>query len=138
MNLEDFVKQTLLQISNGAIQANDQLTKTGGLIPDTDMDVPESTPVKTVYDGTIVNGRHVQRLVIDIDFDIAVSVNESNTDTIGGGLTVASFFSAGTNSENKNESTAVNRIKFRLPLVLPKTNSKKADKLNGKTTNENP
>lgn len=95
------------------------------------MEVPESSPVKTVYDDSVVNGQHVQRLVIDVDFDIAVSVNESNTDTIGGGLTVASFFSAGGNSENKNESSAVNRIKFRLPLVLPKTNSKKADKFNG-------
>lgn len=128
MDIETFIKETLIQISNGAIKANNELQKLGGLIPDTDMSLPKNESIKTLYDETMVNGRHVQRLVIDVDFDIAVSVNETNIDAIGAKLSVASIFSAGGNSENKNESSAINRMKFRLPLVLPKTNSKKADK----------
>lgn len=127
MDLQDFVKETMLQIGKGAIKAHKELSDLGGLIPDTDMEILGDKDVSFIYDKVKVNGSHIQRMIVNVDFDVAVTISESSKKNIGGNLTVASLFSLAKKSENNNETSAISRIKFTLPLVLPKTNSNKIE-----------
>lgn len=60
------------------------------------------------------------RLVIDVDFDVAITASESEGANGGAGLKVAGIFNAGGSVESKSENQTVSRIKYSLPLVLVK------------------
>ena len=60
------------------------------------------------------------RLVIDVDFDVAITAYESEGANGGAGLKVVGLFNAGGSVESKTENQTISRIKYTLPLVLTK------------------
>ena len=112
MELKEFVKQTLLQISSGVSESQDAVRRLGGVVnPST----PTGRPTDASYFITIGSGQHV----FLVDFDVAVSA----TDAIEGGgdasLAVVGLFSAKGGGKKTKSSESTSRIKFKVPLALP-------------------
>ena len=113
MDLKEFTKQTLVQIVEGAAEANKALGKYNAFIPDTNM-----YNKNECYYG--VDDDKVQRKVINVDFDVAITATESEGANGGANLKVASFLNLGGGAESKTENQTISRIKYTLPLVLAK------------------
>lgn len=88
MELKEFVSETIKQITDGLIEANEYvLEKTSG-----------TEGVESGYKR--------------INFDIAVTTNEGETDKVGGGIFVAQIFKAAGSSELTSVTSNSNRIQF--------------------------
>jgi hypothetical protein len=55
-----------------------------------------------------------------VDFDIALTVEDSSKTTGGGGLKVAGI-GANINGESSSKDTKVSRIQFSIPVLLPES-----------------
>jgi hypothetical protein len=97
MNLDEFISQTLTEIINGVISAQKACTDKSAAI----------APRKSARDPDYQN----------VDFDIAVTV-EKGTQTKGK-IGVLSIISLGAAGQSDNSQTAINRIKFSVPVYLP-------------------
>ena len=60
------------------------------------------------------------RLAMRVDFDLAVTVTQSDNLKVGGGISIASLVNAGTTCEISSQSESVSMIKYTIPLELPK------------------
>lgn len=112
MDLKEFTKQTLIQIVEGVASANEKLANCDSYIPYTNM-----CNIKSTY---TIDDDKVERLVIDVDFDVAITATESESANGGASLKVASLLNIGGGGENKTENQTISRIKYTLPLVLSK------------------
>lgn len=108
MDLKEFTKQTLMQIVEGAAEANAELSN-GAYIP---YHVPNNSKGRYIYD----DGANV----VDVDFDVAITAIETESANGGASLKVASLLNIGGCGENKIENQTISRIKYTLPLVLAK------------------
>lgn len=110
MQLDDFVSQTLKQIIDGVSAAQKYgKTKNTNINPSSArMDGKASN-----YTVCIETGMPLQ----DIEFDIAVSVGESNQ-TGGDGESIGEIAVTSANQVT-NQSSSVSRIKFKVPILLP-------------------
>lgn len=108
MDLKEFTKQTLVQIVEGAHEANAYFAEQGGRVR---IDQPAPYGSK----GTVPS-------IIDVDFDVAITATETEGLNGGGGLKVASFISIGGGAESKAENQTVSRVKYTLKLELSKKN----------------
>jgi hypothetical protein len=113
MNIEDFVKAALVQITQGIVKAQKQLGSSGALINPL-MESPNAVgtpgPEQGVKLGEFINF---------IEFDLAVTSSEG-TETKGGlsvtGWTVVKA-DAGGSSQRKQGTES--RIKFKIPVGFP-------------------
>ena len=112
MDLKEFTKQTLIQIVEGAASANDELANYDSYIPYTNIGNSKSA---YSYDEN-----RVARLIVNVDFDVAITATESESANGGASLKVASLLNIGGGGETKTENQTVSRIKYTLPLVLAK------------------
>ena len=112
MDLKEFTKQTLIQIVEGSEEANRELAFKGAYIPYTNL--------QNCNKAYSVDEDRVSRLVIDVDFDVAITASESEGANGGAGLKVVGLFKAGGSVESKTENQTISRIKYSLPLVLVK------------------
>lgn len=98
MELNEFIKQTIIQITDGLIEGHKYVSGNnfGSGISDT-------------------SGK-------EISFDVAVTSNEGEKAGAGGKISIANVFSVGANGENTTSSTNVSRIQFKtyLHLTMPK------------------
>lgn len=94
MELKEFIKQTIVQITDGVREGHEYI-------------------VTNNY-GSGVRDVHYK----EVNFDIAVTTNEEEKTGIGGKLNVVSFFNAGINSEDSSKSTNYNRIQFKLSIGI--------------------
>ena len=94
MELKEFIKQTIIQITDGVKDGHDYIVSNdlGSGISD------------TIYK--------------EVSFDIAVTTNEEEKTGIGGKLNVVNFFNAGISKEDISKSTNYNRIQFKLSLDI--------------------
>lgn len=112
MEIKDFIKESLLQIVDGISETNEALKEKGAYIP-TRMVVGEG-----VW-GTIDKETNTTRHFMRVDFDLAVTVTQSDKIKAGGGLSIASFAKAGATAEDSNKNEEINRIKYTIPIALP-------------------
>ena len=96
MDLKEFTKQTLVQIVEGAMEANEVLVDTGARVVS---EAPNNAKNCIIRREGMIN-------VIEVDFDVAISATESEGANGGGGV------------ENKSENQTISRVKYTLPLVL--------------------
>ena len=92
MELKEFIKQTIIQITEGIREGNKY--------------------IKDNKFGEGVNDDNYET----IDFDIAVTSNEEETTGIGGKIFVANLFSAGAKDETTTKASNASRIKFKIFL----------------------
>ncbi|WP_127559261.1 trypco2 family protein [Saccharospirillum alexandrii] len=118
MDLKDFVKESLVQISNGISEANEELADCGALI--------NPLHITTHTDGSQSYGRTGQprnihtdsRVVEKVEFDVAVLAEKGEAANARLKLSVASIgFGGGAGTETTDRSES--RIKFTIPVVFP-------------------
>lgn len=119
MELKSFIKETLVQVAHGIIEANEELK-------DTDAHVnPNSVQAYSneakAYGRINKDFKESLPLVELIEFDVAVQA-DSGTKT-GGGIKI-SIASIGIGSEGSSEKSTAHdsRIKFSIPMVYPHSN----------------
>jgi hypothetical protein len=109
MELKEFITQTLVQISGGVQEAQQQLKDSGCIInPMTDN---KGTQIQVGYQN---NFRQIQLVKISV----AVTVTESNDKKAGIGI-VASIIQAGKSGSESEQNQTINRIEFEIPVALP-------------------
>lgn len=113
MELKDFVKETLVQITQGVHESIVQVRESGGY---TNPAVRTNTKSS---DSSHFANLGFGRNVFLVDFDVAVSVEEGTGTNAGAKLNVASLLTLGAGGESANKSTATNRISFKVPIALP-------------------
>lgn len=101
MELRDFIKETIIQITDGIIEGNKYIVKNefGSGVSDT-------------------KGK-------EVNFDIAVNTDEEEKSGVGGKISVASVFNLGADQEEISKSSNMNRIQFRIFLHI-KTDKEQA------------
>ena len=116
MNLNDFIKESIVQISNGIIGANEELEDTGAVVN------PEH--LKVYSENAKAFGRvekqddEIHPLVHLIEFDVAIEAGTGSSAGGGLNLSVASIGIGGKAEKTSNNNT-VSRLQFKIPMVFP-------------------
>ncbi|MEZ5195136.1 MAG: trypco2 family protein [Bacteroidales bacterium] len=107
MELKEFIKSTLIQVSKGIEEAK--------------MELGSQLEGKTVINPTpfqdkdlTKNDEHYKRIE-NIDFDIAVIVEQKKEGKAGIGV-LASIVTAGVSTSSGNVNSETHRIKFKVPI----------------------
>jgi hypothetical protein len=122
MNLQQFIKETLVQITQGIVDADQAVSETGAAV--NPRDVVHNKTGEGPY-GYYAEDRkgHYRRTVQSIEFDVVVTVTEG-TETKGGiGIHVGAI-GLGSSGKSDKENSSESRIRFSVPLLIP--NSKNA------------
>ena len=123
MNLETFISESLTQIARGIEKADSNLTDSTAIVsPRRIKPMPKESGV---YGGLEEgDGKpSYSRLVESIEFDVAVTVSEGKETKGGIGIMVGSV-GLGSQGKSDKEHSAISRLKFRIPFVLPNTEGK--------------
>lgn len=123
MDLREFVKESLIQISKGIADANEELKDTGAMINPLHVIVNTENSQAYGRTGASANQPSNSRVVEKVEFDVAVVAEEGTQTKAGIKLSVASMgLNAGgqSNASDRSES----RIKFTIPVVFPGVDSK--------------
>jgi hypothetical protein len=113
MDLKDFVKETLVQISTGVQESIEEVRESGGFTNPAALGGTKGENKSHV--GSMGEGQNV----FWVDFDVAVTVDENSEVSGGGKLKVAGVFSVGGEAGSGTKSSSTNRVSFRIPLALP-------------------
>jgi hypothetical protein len=111
--LKDFVKESLLQIIEGVVDAQTEVDKLRAKINPTNISFySRSTPTtKVVEDGNIPQ-------MIEFDIGVTISDKKATEGKVGIALVIVRLdLSAGGRSSSEN--IVVNRIKFQVPILFP-------------------
>lgn len=112
MQLKDFVSQTLKEIVEGVIEAQKTTSVNEGHI-NPEIDRSSVDPTMRIA----ANGR----LIESVEFDVAVTVDEG-TGTKGGIGIFIGALALGSQGESSNKNSSINRVKFTVPILLPRAN----------------
>jgi len=113
MNLKDFVKETLVQISVGVQESIEAVRESGGYANPAALGNVKNDD--TSHFGSMGEGQNV----FLVDFDVAVTVDDSSEVSGGGKLKVAGILSVGGEAGSNSKSSSTNRVSFKIPLALP-------------------
>ena len=105
MDLAEFVRTTLEQISKGVAEAAPEVKSAGGLMNPLSPYRPD---------------RYKDARAHAVEFDVAVTVQEDATTGAKGKLSIVALEISG-GGEISSANTTVNRIRFKVPMQLPGT-----------------
>ena len=111
IQLKDFVADSLKQIIDGVLDAQEYAASKNSIVKTGDVRVAANSNLLLTGDGRIANL---------IEFDIAVSASERSQTQGGVGAALVTVLSASLKGETEVSNATVSRIKFGIPLVLPK------------------
>ena len=113
MNLEDYIAETLRQIVSGVAKAQEL---TGAHGADINPHMRSNAAVNSALGiiATATNGVYAQL----VQFDVALTVKDG-TGTKGGIGVASGIINLGSSGQSSNENTAVNHVRFTVPLALP-------------------
>ena len=103
MELQEFVKETLLQITIG-------VKEYGAVV--------NPKQYKSTSDATNARVKNEYYPVQNINFEVALTSSTGEENKSGIGVLLGSF-NIGANKNDESKSVAVTSIKFNIPLVLP-------------------
>lgn len=112
MDLKDFIKNTLIQIVDGVLEAEKELEAKGATI----------NPIGGYFDQKQVGGRtwsFKDGVAEVVDFDVALTNSEKEGTSAGIGVLLGSI-NLGAKGASEEVVTSVTRIKFSVPILLPK------------------
>ena len=112
MQLQDFISQSIQQIVNG-IRQSQQENKTDARINPSGLKLGSSLKQQELYDF------ENQMLLSSVEFDVAVTAEET-TGTKGGIGIFVGAVGVGSQGKTDTRSSSVSRIKFTVPIALPK------------------
>jgi len=114
MELKDFISETLTQIIEGVNEAKNNIKDNGA-------EINPSLMGDINYVAKHGGGLHTNRgnYAQIVEFDVAVTATEGKG-TKGGIGIVTGAINLGSAGQSKTENTSVSKIKFNVPLALPK------------------
>jgi len=122
MELKDFISSTIEEISRGILGADEQLKDTNAIVSPHDFRINSEN--SQAFGRTRKESVRYEdigtRVVQKVDFDIAVTVDESGKANAGAKISVLSI-GLGGGVEKTTKSGTVSRIKFAVPVVFPST-----------------
>jgi len=113
MELKDFIKNSITAISEGIIEAQLELKDKNVIINPEKLGTGKTGEKLLLSDGW----RYTQEL----EFEILVNTEESNTLAGGGKLTILKVVSVGIDSKSDKDFSNSNKLKFKIPVALPTT-----------------
>lgn len=121
MELKKFISSTIEEISRGILEASENLSDTNAIVSPQDFQInsKESQALGRTKPTHIPD--HVgkgTRVVQKVDFDIAVTVDETDKTKAGGKISVLSI-GLGGDLETSSKTGTNSRIRFSVPIVLP-------------------
>lgn len=111
MELEEFIKQSLVQIVNAIVEAQREVSGKGASVNPSGLRLKQ----EQVKGHSVTNDGNVTQ---HIEFDVAVTSTEG-TGSKGGIGVVAGVFALGTQGQSSESMQAVSRLKFTIPILLP-------------------
>ena len=110
MNLQEFIREMLVQIINGVKDAQEIIGESGAAI--------NPIGLYRVHDQLAGRGYHSGAVTETVEFDVAVTVTEAEGTKKGVGAFV-SVVGIGAQKHTEAQSSSVSRIKFSVPALLP-------------------
>lgn len=114
MDLDEFVKQTLVHISRGVKESQEEVRSLGGF-SNPAVYASSSAAAQGTHFGDAGNGHSV----LLIDFDVAVSATDAAEGGGKGKISVVKMFSAEAGAKLSSVNETTSRIQFKVPLALP-------------------
>lgn len=111
ISVEDFVRDTLLQITKAVSSFEDEKNAYGA----------SANPVLSGEAAKTMAAGYDGRPIIQVDFDIAVVANETQSNEAGAKVSVASFVGIGGKLTDETQTSVTSRVSFKLPLRLNDT-----------------
>lgn len=108
MKLSEFVKETINSVVSGVVLSQKDLEKTNAIINPS-----------TIDENSFISLNYGNKRVINISFDVAVTVDNIEGDEAGIKVSVANFFSGKVGGETKTANQKVSRVSFEIPVLLP-------------------
>ena len=108
MELKDFVKATLEQIVEGAALAQESIKEKGGIVNPSNMSYQKEGAWNT-YNHSMPQ---------EVVFDVGLTSTDKSGSTEGIGVFLGSI-NLGKKNDTGVEQTAISKVKFTVPLVLP-------------------
>lgn len=111
MDLKDFIKNAISAITNGILEAQQELSEKNVIIN------PEFQKDGRIG-GSILRSDG-ERYVQELDFEIFVNFEEKTATGGGGKLSVLNIVSFGLDGKNEVSAINTNRLKFKIPIAFP-------------------
>ena len=108
MKLSEFVKETINSVVSGVVLSQKDLEKTNAIINPS-----------TIDENGFISLNYGNKRVINISFDVAVTVDNIEGDEAGIKVSVDNFFSGKVGGETKTANQKVSRVSFEIPVLLP-------------------
>jgi len=120
MELKEFISSTLEQISRGVLEAGANLQDTNAIVSPHDFRInsENSQAFGRTRKEAGSDADEGTRVVQKVDFDIAVTVDETDKANAGARISVLSI-GLGVGGETTTRSGTVSRINFSVPVVFP-------------------
>ena len=113
MDLKDFVRDTLVQINAGVAEAQTQVSES----------VRGNSEVNPRFskwkDGETLGFVDNETPIFAVSFDVAVAVTEGSQASAGGGIKVVGI-NIGADGQVSGENASTSRVRFRVPITLPR------------------
>jgi hypothetical protein len=122
MQLSEFVAETIRAIVAGIVNAQGAAAEAGAVVN------PDGVIRSKGDDSPCLIGD--ARMIREVEFDVAVTAGDSEKSGVGGGVTL-SVLSFGAKSESERRDSTVTRVRFSVPLVLPKPPRRKVTSADG-------
>jgi uncharacterized Fe-S center protein len=123
MNLQDFIKETIVQIAESVVDIQEHFDEKGidAIVNPREFQDIEGKDFAGRYKPTSSQTgaqTNYYRLVDAVEFDVAVTVESDTKKEVGGKLKV---FDMGIGAEGSEISKQANvsKVKFKIPLVMP-------------------
>lgn len=116
MDLKDFIKQSIIQVTEAILESNEELKGTGAVVNPGKVQV--NSDASQAYGRESTKNLHNNRVVQKLDFDVAVIAVDEQSAGAGAKISVMSVTlgaDGSINYTNKSES----RIKFSVPIIYP-------------------
>lgn len=114
MDIKNFVKETLVQIAEGVIDAQQSIKSSTAVIN------PNRVGINSI--GQKYLAKSGATFVHDIEMEIAVTISDKEGNE-GGLKVVAGVFSIGGGAKNEYLNNTISTVKFKIPMVLPVSDS---------------
>lgn len=108
MDLSEFVRETLNNVVAGVVLSQEDLKKTNAIINPS-----------TIDENGFISLSYGNKRIVNVSFDVAVTVDDIEGDKAGIKVSVANFFSGSVGGETKTAYLLVSRVSFEIPILLP-------------------
>jgi hypothetical protein len=115
MELKDFIRESLVQISQGIEEANEGLSDSSALVNPNNVYVNAGD--RQNY-GRLDESKSYNRIVEVVEFDVAVTAGDENEAGGKFGIKVGAI-ELGANGKQAESNKSESRIKFKVPMVFP-------------------